>query len=216
MSRLPINATDVVIPELRTEARLREYEQRIRDLEARAHTSKQTIDLVSAAPPWNLGNFDGSNIQGVRITLNGTFAWATTSWFLVVRPNGLTTLESAWQDHGSYWDTSTNIHFANSGSNLATRSGMIIGRSQWSGVGTEYVALEATIFTRPVSGVGTAVRLYQVDSVYRDNVTSGHRILNVRTYGHWQGVTDPVRSLDLTLIGGTAHAFTGRITTETF
>ena len=173
--------------------------------------TKRIFNLSGASPPWNLGNFD-KDAQGIRVTMMGSMSWTTAAWFLVARPNGLSTISSAWQIHESYWDLSTQQHSVIDGSNIASRSGMVLTRAQWSGSGSEYFAMEATIFCQHVGGV----HFHHGYAVHRDNVTNGNRFLGCNVYGHWQDVSAPITSLDLTVTGGASHTFTGRITTETF
>ena len=211
MSRLPVNATEVVIPELRAEARLREYEQRLAALERGAFTI-QTLTFTNAAGPWSLGSFDGESILGVRINMWGRLAWTGAQPVFYLQPNGLSSITAQSVVHRHYYSVSTYGHDVLGTSGAGSLPGLQVGGADWGVTGNTY-SMEAVLYTK-----ATANGLRHCESRYgnRDDVTDGTRILHGICHSVWHSSTAPVASLAIVASGGSAHTFTGRITTETF
>jgi hypothetical protein len=180
---------------------------------------RQTIDLVNAAPPWSLGNFDGENIQGVRLTMSGKIVTTVAAAVLWLKPNGLSTISTSHTYHRFYWDGAAVVHNAPTGADRGNNVGLHLASVQFTGIGTEFISYSGIFYTRTgPAGPSGHVRHLMGDFVSRDATTDGDRLARTSNVAQWEtttGTPTPVTSLAIVESTG-GSTFSGRITTEIF
>jgi hypothetical protein len=209
MSRLVTNPVDVQVPELRAESRLRELEQRIADLEAQKVGQKITLNLTNAAPPYDLGPWDGDAISGVKLHIHGTMTHTATGVWLL-QANGLTSMGTDWVAQRFYVSggaAGTDVQF---GLFNAANVGLYLGHFAWSAGGPTYWDATGVFHTRrPTVGA----RVWQGQYGNADGTNSNNMIGADVISKWWDNVA--ISSLRLTTTG-TAVQFSGKITAEAF
>jgi hypothetical protein len=188
-------------------------QERIRRLEIGV-VSRQMLDFVNTAPPYDLGSFDGANIQGLRISLHGKVSWSSGSGNLFIEANGLSGATShadvAVGYNYHYWNATTGT-LTTSGINNASQPGLF---AMIAGFGTgEMWDLDATLFTNDGGGNFMDPSVLATFSA-RDDATNGNRVIWGQMQSTW--LDGPIITSAKLRINGTSPLFTGRITTETF
>lgn len=178
----------------------------------RNRTRNQVFDFTSSAGPFNLGNFDGESIQGVRIIMSGRLT-SSAGLNLYLVPNGLTTIQSGgiyiWEHYNS-----PGVTGASAGYDVQTQDGLYTGYStQWVAAG-EMLDTEILFLCREGPG-GASSRdpMIITRSISRDDTSDIDRVGMGRASTNWSN-GGPVTSLALKLTAGGSNTFTGRITTE--
>lgn len=202
-----IDPPRTVDPHYRQAERIATLEKRIALLE-RPTTSKFVRTFSAVSSGVLLDAFDGQAFTAVRLTVTGNTATTASNTFLRIKPNGLSTMQTAAIAQRSYTNvapTYTPAADAIYGGAYGLSPGIVICETDWG-------TASNNIWADGILSLQTGrVRGWLGNFGNSDAVTDGNQRLSGRIHSLWGDLTTVVSSLRWSVDAGT---FTGRISVE--